>query len=67
MTTRALKDSELVDYSDTHSATMGTQPGRINPYKLGVELFRHIDECDLFLLFWSTAAKQSRWVLKEVE
>jgi hypothetical protein len=30
------------------------------------ELYRNIDECDLFLLFWSTAAKQSPWVLKEV-
>lgn len=31
------------------------------------ELYRHIDDCDLFLLFWSSAAKQSTWVLKEVE
>jgi|GEM_PF-6312650 len=31
------------------------------------QLYRHIDECDLFLLFWSSAAKQSGWVLKEVE
>jgi hypothetical protein len=30
------------------------------------ELYRNIDECDLFLLFWSTAAKESQWVLKEV-
>ncbi len=30
------------------------------------KLYRHIDECDLFLLFWSTAAKESKWVLKEV-
>ncbi|MBE9227214.1 toll/interleukin-1 receptor domain-containing protein [Phormidium sp. LEGE 05292] len=30
------------------------------------ELYRHINECDLFLLFWSTAAKESNWVLKEV-
>ena len=29
-------------------------------------LYRHIDECDLFLLFWSTAAKQSPWVMEEV-
>ena len=29
------------------------------------ELYRNIDECDLFLLFWSTAAKESKWVLKE--
>jgi stage V sporulation protein R len=44
MTTRALKDSELMDYADTHSSTMGMQPGRINPYKLGLELFRNIEE-----------------------
>ncbi len=29
-------------------------------------LYRHIDESDLFLLFWSTAAKQSKWVMEEV-
>jgi hypothetical protein len=29
------------------------------------EIYRHIDECDLFLLFWSRAASQSEWVLKE--
>jgi stage V sporulation protein R len=44
MTTRALRDSELIDYAHSHAATMGTQPGRINPYKLGVELFRHIED-----------------------
>jgi hypothetical protein len=30
------------------------------------ELYRHIDNCDLFLLFWSSAARDSEWVLKEV-
>jgi hypothetical protein len=29
-------------------------------------LYRHIDEADLFLLFWSTAAKGSPWVRREV-
>ena len=29
-------------------------------------LYRQIDECDLFLLFWSTATKNSCWVLEEV-
>jgi len=29
-------------------------------------LYRHIDESDLFLLFWSTNARQSKWVLQEV-
>jgi hypothetical protein len=29
------------------------------------KLYQKIDECDLFLLFWSSAAKASQWVLKE--
>ncbi len=44
MTSRALRDSELMDYADTHSSTMGTSGGRINPYKLGIELFKSIEE-----------------------
>lgn len=30
------------------------------------QLYRHIDESDVFLLFWSSAAQQSEWVLNEV-
>lgn len=30
------------------------------------ELYKHIDDCDLFLLFWSSAARDSEWVMKEV-
>ena len=30
------------------------------------QIYRRIDECDLFLLFWSSAARESEWVLKEV-
>ncbi len=30
------------------------------------QLYRHIEESDLFLLFWSTSASNSEWVLKEV-
>jgi stage V sporulation protein R len=44
MTTKALKDSEIIDYADHHSGTMGTRPGAINPYKLGIELWRHVEE-----------------------
>lgn len=29
------------------------------------ELYRHIDDCDLFLLFWSSAARASEWVERE--
>jgi len=44
MTERALKDSEVIDYADHHSGTVGSSPGRLNPYKVGVELFRDIEE-----------------------
>jgi stage V sporulation protein R len=44
MTEKALKDSEVVDFADHHSGTLGMRPGTINPYKLGVELWRSIEE-----------------------
>jgi hypothetical protein len=31
------------------------------------EIYRHIDESDLFLLFWSKAAKESKWVRREAD
>ena len=43
MTERVLDDSEIVDYADHHSGTVATSPGRLNPYKLGLELFRDIE------------------------
>ena len=44
MTERILDDSEVIEYADRHAGTMGTQPGVLNPYKLGIELFRDIKE-----------------------
>jgi len=44
MTQHVLKDSEVIDYADHHSGTVSTQPGQINPYKMGLELFRDIEE-----------------------
>ena len=43
MTAHILEDSELIDYADHHSGTVAVQPGRLNPYKLGLELFRDIE------------------------
>lgn len=43
MTRRILSDSELIDYADRHSGTVATSPGRLNPYKLGLELLRDIE------------------------
>jgi stage V sporulation protein R len=48
MTQKALKDSEVVDFSDHHAGTMAMQPGRINPYKVGIELFRDIRSSEDF-------------------
>jgi TIR domain-containing protein len=31
------------------------------------EIYRNIDHCDLFLLFWSQSARESEWVIKETE
>jgi stage V sporulation protein R len=66
MTEKALTDAELIDYADHHSGTLGGR-GRLNPYKLGVELYRDIedrwnrgrfgkdyDECD-------DIAERNRW------
>ena len=44
MTQRALEPNELIDYADHHSGTVAVHPGRINPYKLGLELFRDIED-----------------------
>jgi stage V sporulation protein R len=44
MTRRCLTDSEVIDYADHHSGTVAMQPGRLNPYKLGLELFRDIEQ-----------------------
>ena len=43
LTEKCLEDSELVDYADHQSGTLGVQPGVINPYKLGYELFKDIE------------------------
>jgi stage V sporulation protein R len=44
MTQKVLQPSEVIDYADHHSGTMATGRTRINPYKLGIELFRDIEE-----------------------
>jgi len=44
MTEKAMKSSELVDFADHHSGTLAVQPGQLNPYKLGYELFHDIEK-----------------------
>ena len=44
MTQDILNDGEVIDYADHHSGTVHMRPGQLNPYKLGVELYRDIEE-----------------------
>jgi stage V sporulation protein R len=44
MTEKVLKDGEIIDYADHHSGTVGGSRFQLNPYKLGLELFRDIEE-----------------------
>jgi stage V sporulation protein R len=44
MTQRALTDEEVIDFADHHSGTVAMHPGQINPYKLGFELWKDIED-----------------------
>jgi stage V sporulation protein R len=55
MTERLLDPSEVIDYADHHSGTVATHPGQLNPYKLGLELFRDIEER------WNTGRHGPDW------
>lgn len=44
MTRQGLTAADLVCYCDHHSGTMASSPNRLNPYKLGIELLRDIED-----------------------
>jgi stage V sporulation protein R len=44
MTERAATAAEIIDYADACSGVLATAPGRLNPYKLGIELLRNIED-----------------------
>jgi len=52
MTRSLLGAADIVDFADCHSGATASQPGQLNPYKLGIELFRYAEEKgrDLFRL-----------------
>jgi stage V sporulation protein R len=52
LTGGVLAPSEVVDFADCHSGATAAAPGQLNPYKLGIELWRHAEErgLDLFRL-----------------
>jgi len=44
MVEKAMKDSELTHFADHNAGILAMQPGKINPYKIGVELFHDIED-----------------------
>ena len=50
-----MEPSEVVDYADHNSGTLAISPGHLNPYKLGVELYRDIEER------WNTGRFGPEW------
>jgi len=44
MTEKAMTDSEVISFADHHAGVVATSPGRLNPYKLGLELLRDIED-----------------------
>ncbi len=44
MTRHFLEAKEVIDYADHHSGTVHMPPGSFNPYKIGLEIFRDIED-----------------------
>jgi stage V sporulation protein R len=44
MTEKVCDDGEIIEYAERNAGVMETGSGRLNPYKLGVELYRNIEE-----------------------
>jgi len=55
MTERALRDSEIIDYADACAGVMAMAPNQLNPYKIGIELFRDIERR------WNTGRFGPEW------
>jgi len=78
---QGLTAADIVNYCDHHSGTMASSPTQLNPYKVGIELFRNIEdrwnrgafgreyeECDDYLerQHWNTDAGLGREKIFEV-
>lgn len=44
MTKKAARASEIVDFAEHHSGVVASSPSRLNPYKLGLELLRDVED-----------------------
>jgi len=60
-----LKRVQMLPYYDTEffQDVLSLEPGE----RWEKALYKNIDMADVFLLFWSKAAKESEWVMKEVK
>lgn len=55
MTRHFLDASEIVHYADQHSGVVHMPPGGFNPYKIGIELFKDIEDR------WNTGRHGPEW------
>ncbi|MAF90138.1 MAG: SpoVR family protein [Bdellovibrionaceae bacterium] len=44
MTEKIMHDCDIITFADKHAGTMAMSPNGFNPYKVGIELFRDIEE-----------------------
>lgn len=44
MTEKAATDAEIIDFANSHAGVVASSREKLNPYKLGIELFRDIQE-----------------------
>ena len=44
MTEKVADATDILDYADRNASVLATSKGQLNPYKLGVELFRNIED-----------------------
>ena len=67
MTEKALQADEIIDYADACAGVLSTAGGKLNPYKLGLELYRDIErrwDKGQFGKEWDecgTLAEKSEW------
>ena len=62
---RGLFAAQLLELriAEVFKDVLSLEPGE----RWGKRLYTEIDNCDLFLLFWSNAASRSKWVVKEAK
>ena len=73
MTEDLLNDSEIIDFAQVHSGVMYMSQQRMNPYKIGIELFKDIKErwdkgrFGLDYILCDDMDKKDNWDTKEMK